>query len=376
MHSKLSSLFVRSIPLLVCMIVQAGLHNASQAAVIRKTVPSLARRIAGYLEKEGAETVEIARFFTPDGTSPDLKIRDLLIGELKKQGIAVRPQAAHKLEGELLVETDGSRTLMRIECHLVGNGRRRQITFRGQPGAGSRNNLTDDVLEVVSSRAVTVPFLPEVPDAERVAQGIKKPAAVVRAGTRVFSNPESPYGVEILVDRTPAAVALKGGEAEVRIGLNRAYTVRIHNNSDYDCAVQLTLDGLNCLHFCQVKEYQQLGLWIIPAGKSGVIPGWYIGRLPVEAGAKPVDQFDEFVVVPAAKAAVAGLGAPAADVGTITCQFFAAWEGNNRPPIELAGIQGEGKGTGVGRRVQGPEVEKLVRFIGRTLQSAVSIRLK
>ena len=79
-------------------------------------------------------------------------------------------------------------------------------------------------------------------------------------------------------------------------------------------------------------------------------------------------------MVPTENSAVAQLGTDQSSVGTVTCQFFAAWAVNQpQPPIEPAGARG-GKGTGRGATVEARREVAVQRFIGKTQQAVVSVR--
>lgn len=200
-----------------------------------------------------------------------------------------------------------------------------------------------------------------------LAGAVDNPQVFIQ-GTQVAASATSTYRVELLVEGpqglVPPAVENDEGLAFVDIGIGQSYVVRVHNNSPFDAAVRLTIDGLNCFEFSQNAQFRKLGMWIVRANSTLDIRGWYIDR-----GLR-----QKFTIVPTENSAASELGADQSLVGTVTCQFFAAWPVDQpKPPIEPAGARG-GKGTGRGATIEAQREAQVERFIGKTLQAAVSVR--
>ena len=152
------------------------------------------------------------------------------------------------------------------------------------------------------------------------------------------------------------------GLAFVKIGRGEIYAVKLINDSPFDAAVVLTIDGLNVFAFSENKNFF---CWIVPKGGTMTIPGWH--RTNAKA--------DSFLVTEYAKSAVAEALPSSASVGTITASFSAAWpKGANPPEDEASSKKGSRAGDATGR---GPETPtsfvEIVREIGR-LREAISVR--
>jgi hypothetical protein len=182
--------------------------------------------------------------------------------------------------------------------------------------------------------------------------------------TRVFAAPNSPYGVEVLVNGRPRKPVNDNGFAFVPIRRNERYAVRLINNSDLDAAVTLTIDGLSLFAFSDHPNYSQV---IVPAKRSGVIEGWH----------RTNASSDAFEVTTYAKGAAAQLLPNSARLGTITASFAAAWPKNTRPPEDelfarLAANRGEKLATGRGPEVKA-EFREVERHVG-AVRACVSVR--
>ena len=111
---------------------------------------------------------------------------------------------------------------------------------------------------------------------------IQKPST---KGTRIAASEDSPYAIEILVGPdpgpgTPDLTKYRPRTASIdadnlaflNIGRGEVYAVRVINNSKFDAAMTLTIDGLNMFTFSKNKSYE---FAIIPGGSERIIAGWH-----------------------------------------------------------------------------------------------------
>jgi hypothetical protein len=177
-------------------------------------------------------------------------------------------------------------------------------------------------------------------------------------GTRIRSARTSPYAIEILVKAesdgpaAPVEPRLEGGLAYAPIKRDQFYEVRVYNESKYDAAVKLAIDGLDQFTFSDVRNpqtgdplYRYLTFY---KGTSYAIRGWH----------RTNQIADAFVVTTYAKSAAGRQLVSSAKAGTITVSFAAAWRPNERrpadePPEVVAQDTTLGAQSGTG---QGPSV--------------------
>lgn len=206
-----------------------------------------------------------------------------------------------------------------------------------------------------------------------VTEAIQKPSfeTVNPAGSIVTPNKSTPYRIEVLVRPSdgkggipyaPRPVTNEEGQAFCGVKVGEEYAVKIYNDSEYDCAVKLSIDGLNCFEFSEVPDFRALGMWVVPAKSPLLVRGWHITN----------QRSDSFLVVGQPDSAVGRLGKDTGTVGTINACFFAAWQGTIAPPIEPLGAR---SGAATGRGIpQSESFATVRRFIGKTMQASITVR--
>jgi hypothetical protein len=143
-------------------------------------------------------------------------------------------------------------------------------------------------------------------------------------GSKVCTKLGSPYAVEVLVKRganyVPTPARQDKGLAFVGLNKSDVYALRLHNNTDYEAGVQVTVDGLSMFRFSeQVGKNGQPFQYVIVAPRSHVdVKGWFVN----------LDYTDEFRIVPLGQARIAQFKT-SSKVGVITAAFVAAWEKGN-----------------------------------------------
>jgi hypothetical protein len=199
-----------------------------------------------------------------------------------------------------------------------------------------------------------------------VFQQIDQPQAIATDGITRKSM-TSPYGLAVCVQGQRRIPKIQNGDAMVTISRGEGYIVEIVNDSDYEAAVEITIDGLGHLAFAE-PGFPQHGYVIVPAKTTTPIKGWYRNN-------KWSDAFlvDEYSKSEAARL----LSNPAAlgsRLGTISVTFRAAWAKGRQPPPDepKRGTLGDANAT---RR--GPAVEQEYQLVEReigVLRACVSVR--
>ncbi len=185
------------------------------------------------------------------------------------------------------------------------------------------------------------------------------------AGTRAAASSTSPYQIEILVNEQPRPVHDEEGLAGLELRRGEAYAIRLYNNSDYEAAAKVSIDGLNVMTFSTLRDpldRPKYSVYIIPPHRSITLYGWH----------KTNEQVSAFLVTSYADSAAGSLQ-HTQNLGTITATFAAAWsKEGSPPPDENATAKGEGNATGFGAPLR-QEAREVHRVIGR-LRAVVSLR--
>src|SRR5262249_33433083 len=131
--------------------------------------------------------------------------------------------------------------------------------------------------------------------------------------------------------------------------------VKLINNSDFDAAVELTLDGLNMFAFSKVPPRDRYRFVVVPKHSSSLIPGWH----------RTNQVSDEFVITDYSKSAVAELLVSPDRIGTIRAVFGAAWHPTEESPEDDSAVF-RLPGDAVGRRDPVEfKYKEVVRRLGR-----------
>ncbi len=323
----------------------------------------IAAHVASKL-KEQRETALIVGDFT---APPRLKasggagVRQLVIDALKSERIDVRDGARIQLVGEF------------------SNTNEEDPRFEGEIGLQVRAKLLDQndselnrfriqvfgaaVLQITGGTAELPPNAPVAERRQRQNDRLRTPQASL-IGTETRAAEDSPYGVEILVKQGADIVArqpeLVAGRSFVALHRNEEYVARLHNRSQLDAAVLLTIDGLSMFAFSTEGNFGSQV--IVPAGTSVDVTGWYFAATDTRA----------FKLTSYPDSAAGSKGIPTASVGVVTATFAATWDPSESPPQDEVAARSADTATGIGERT-GQSWTSVNRVIGRP-RSVVSVR--
>jgi hypothetical protein len=351
--------------LLTLLAILSDPGVARAASDLNQEMAKVAEQIKLLLDEKGQDAIAVGEFRGPAklASSAGPAITKALGDELKKCRVTVKRRAELEVNGDYRdVEDEKTKLLaVQIKAHVVDRSGNEVVAFE------PRGILNVATIAALIGTTVTMPA--DATDAERdkkLSDAIDNPK-VHLASTRIAASPDSPYAIEILVKsgadyRPRAATKDDDGFAFLRIHRNEIYALKLINDSPYDAAVSLTIDGLSVFAFSENTSYTH---WIVASKKTLTVPGWH----------RTNKLSDSFQITEYAKSAVAEKLPSSASVGTITAGFSAAWPKDSPPPDDEAPAKkGERSGDATGR---GPAVEthftEVVRDIGR-LRAAVSVR--
>jgi hypothetical protein len=323
-----------------------------------------AGRIKELLDAERESAIALNQFNAPARLAANSSsgIRKALEEGLRKQNVQIKKTARLEINGEYREFDDVSlkKTVVRILGRIVDQDSGRPV---------SECEVKVDNLTSIASLIGATMELPPSPvpeDRERaIRDGIRKPTAHV-ATTRISAGTRSPFAIEILAgpaqaaELHPRAPSIEDGQAFMNIRGDERYEIVLINDSAFDVAVTLTIDGLSLFAFGDHKDYTYV---IVPQHSRGLISGWY----------KTNEAAEQFVVTEYVKSAAGSKSVtPSPDLGVITACFAAAWPATGNPPPD-EGMEGRSvRGTSRGplTRTNFLEVE---RRTGR-LRSSISVR--
>lgn len=185
-------------------------------------------------------------------------------------------------------------------------------------------------------------------------------------GCVIANSDKSPYAIEVLVKRNGEYVPVTP-ETKTSLQLpfapiqkQEVYAVRLINNSQYEAAVDLTIDGLSSFTFGE--QTPKPNFWLVPAGKSVLVRGWMINDK---------DTF-EFKVVDFPETAVAKTGLKThPSIGLIQASFSAAWIVDKDNPNKYKPTDEESsRGTGFGDKIEN-KIERVQRAVGHPRENIV-----
>jgi hypothetical protein len=324
----------------------------------------LAQEITQYLGQRSETDVILGPFTGPEGTSAGPRIVQALTTALDGK-MKVVAEDACSVTGEYVgMEDEGTgKFVVQVDAEITD---RTNLVVRKLV-----KYICTSEQEAVAILGTTgdLPLAPETRALEEERAEVINPETAPPTITAVDSiirpSPDSPFGIELLVQRgeelVPLPVVIEGGQASVDIKPTDLYVVRLINDSPLPfVGVTLTIDGVNMFAFSHNPGYRKLGK-VVVAGKSGLIRGWHDSD--EQSWAFQVQEFG-----PNLPAAQFGSGS----LGVITATFCAAFPPNQAPADEPPAEFAERGGTGFGPSVAQRYTPMRLEF--GAIRSAISIR--
>lgn len=357
----------------VVLSLSIGQQHAN-AATLHNAVGDVVGKLCKYLKSKGESQISIGQFVGPPqiASSSGPGIVKVFHQHFGDNGITVASRANTGLKGEyFLSKTPSEGVAVKIKCSLVDpfGDVLTDFTFDADGGLppGTAEQIVDQHEEVAQLLGTTSELYPEdrLIDRNRdLKDRILHPKLYID-GTKCGASESSPYRIEVLIHGQPVPVRMDNGLGFVNIDRGDVYSVRIYNDSDYDAAVRLSIDGLNIFTFSDLAEPDgtpRYSFYIVPKHKVVELKGWHKNNSVVNS----------FKVTSYADSAAATIN-HTHDLGTITAVFSAAWPKNGpRPHDEDFTAKGDGNATGFG-----PPVTQVVQEVHRevgSMRASISLR--
>jgi hypothetical protein len=350
---------------LALTLILANGQSAHALEALRPSLKELSQKIAGYLRGRDEKAIAVGAFTgparIPSSSGPGIK--QILIEELERQHVQVSKGARLEVKGDYLdvVDKDSQLLALRLKAIVLDSQGEAVVTL---------DKRIEDPDVLAEALGITKPdfgagLTPEK-ESEALRERLDHPHTELR-GTRIKADAKSPYAVEVLVKSggryAPLEAEREGGRAFVGLRPQEVFAINLINDSAFDAAVELRLDGLSVFAFSVNKNYRQ---FIVPKKGHALIKGWHRTNMVS----------DEFLITDYGKSAAAELLANPDDVGTITATFAAAWDPKDKPPEDESASFRDPFNPAVGRGepVKAPYTE-VVREHGR-VRDIISVRYK
>jgi len=325
----------------------------------------LAKKLAKLCQNESQTAVAVGGWTDPPeaASSAGPKIQSALIEALGKLHIANNAKAAIVITGEYEVikdEKDEKKLTLQLSVKAKKKGGKTLEEYQTLLGYGANEDL-------IKLLAITGDYegqhnAGKEEKNEQMKQDYEKPKAYVApASPKAQVAPTSPYAVEILAgksehDCTPRQAALKENQIFVDLKPGDVYQLKIHNNSEYEVAAEISIDGVDVYQFYEPAAGRPKA-FLVASKSSRVLAGWK--RDAKKANVFQVGKYENSANYQTLKNSAA--------VGTINVVFKHCWEKDKTPDLYKGS-----RATVLGKEIELP-TKVVPRTIGPLVQS-ISVR--
>lgn len=291
----------------------------------------LARDVAKFSMGSGIKSIAIDRFTAKRITGDSFECGPGLARELERAleqlGMKVDPAANHAVKGEYWRALDEKRdcVVIQFQARVVDTRTNKElIELQGRTMYGA--------VDVAHALGVNVVFPVGSTPAEKeriLRERDDKPAASVR-GASVGASDASSFRYELLVkdgkDFVPRKPVMVDGRPNYDLQKKDVYRIKIVNESNYDVAVDVSIDGVDLFAFSDAVRnakgpIPKAKVIVLKNGEC-IIPGWPINPR----------QSDEFLVAEYIHGSARSKEIGDAHIGMIVLQFSPCWEKGKQPP--------------------------------------------
>lgn len=342
---------------------------------LRVEIAALSKSLRDQLKGRDASSLALGPFAAQKETFSNYGpgILQAFRDELPRAGVTIDGGAAFTLRGvyEVVKEEESKGVMIKLSVKLTDrNGR--SIGKEEVRGIWGEETVT-------SMLGMTVELPPKGDLKTRTDDLVKiiedGPKVHVQKA-RVAPSATCPYGLEVQVlkgesykPREPAPDKQRDGHAYVAVARDEVYGILVYNDSEYEAAVTLTVDGINVFEFWEPKDEKTgrppYSTFILPPHSSHLIKGWPTG----------LKTSDQFKVTEYAKSASRELNSPE-PVGVITASFAAAWPKDGKPPADepeqVPPQSRSGDATGRGAQIESQFMPVQRKF--GVLRATISVR--
>lgn len=354
----------------------------------------LAAKIAAILNQTGEKSVIVGNFAGPPlsdggGGAIGRELADVLKA---KHQIAVEPSAKFAITGsysitpnnndrlqiEVEVDIKNSKTNKRLSnaAGVVNKEEKADAPSTDNPPAGkpvvtiAAKDLGDT--QLMALVATSCEFSGKMNGKEReqlIAQSLDKgPRPYIGQQNEVRAKSTSPYGLAVFLVgeagklRSVRPTLDAQGHATIDLKIGDRYVLRLFNDSEYEAAANVTVDGVSVFAFSGQPRSQ----FLVASGKSTEVKGWV----------KDNEKGNRFEITRNTPELEKLFGAgDQSNVGAITVSFSASWKNGEKPPADESTLVARGV-DGL-RTTLGEPTEQTITQVPREIgnvRSTVTIR--
>jgi hypothetical protein len=341
---------------LALLVLASAAVPAQAQSALERELTEVAKKLQERLSKEGVKAVALgditgrAKLAANGGPG----IQKILAQKLQDLGVTVDANSKFEVKGDFTDVEEGEDKILSVKLtiRLVDPNDEELMKI---PRIIQGSESVDRILGITGN---FTPGGDKKQQSDERKQNLKDPPKVERRGARVRVG-DSPYALEVQVKKNgkfvPRESEDRGGKTFVPLDRDEEFGLLLVNDSDFDAAAAVFLDGLSMFAFSENKEYQNV---IIPPKSQYLVEGWHLSNKK-SAGFVVRDFPDND---PKLKLRDRG------KLGVITVCFAAAWEKD--PPPDEAKTRSKFIDLGPEKKIDYKEVQ---RFIG-TVRSTISVR--
>jgi len=353
------------IPLLALLTLSAA---ASDFTGLKQEMDSVADKVFLTLKEEGQDRIAIRDFTSPSFMQANFSnaLKDELTCSLKEKKVNVDAQATYEISGEYRIAQDETDPAKKSDLH----GLLIQFELKDQKNNKSLGKFAHQVFDNSLMSSVA-----------GINGSVKPNDSLEKRNTDLYNKSEHPeysvsnsevivgqFGVEVGIfdghNFTPRAIFEKNHSPYVELNHNDQYAIKLINNSDYDVAVLLTVDGINTFHFSEIRNDKgepRYSHWIVGAHSNSLIKGWH----------KDLKQMYSFFITDVPNSA-AGQLKSVGSIGVINAQFHAVIVGGAHNATDEGKTRGADLATGKGPPIDAASKEVAVKF--GAMRTSITVR--
>jgi hypothetical protein len=224
---------------------------------------------------------------------------------------------------------------------------------------------------IISGATASFPLLTSLENQQQISiHAVQHPSARIEE-QKTRSDEQSPFALEVLRRKSDGTLEslnaiAEAGRSTVLVAKDDTLVFRLHNEAAFECAVRLTIDGIDWDGFAADKNWVAGSMHIVKPREFLDVTSWY-----VSANDTPTFKVTAF---PQGAAALKG---QTSSIRTISAVFHACWEEDKQRPedeFKTRSIDGNSESIGFGKS-DGKSFKQVQRTVGR-FRSIVSVRYR
>jgi hypothetical protein len=338
---------------LTCMAAPLAAADLGRESTTMKSILGLvAQEAKTWMNEKGKSEISVGNITQPPGVTTGQGVAEVLKQNLRLENLIVKlGNAPNYIEGRINKDLKAGQMVFQFTIYDESGEVAKQLEKRMLPLVETlvKANEGEDKIEATGTNndamlagGITAPGKATLKD-------FKEPESLIGIdGTQVFAKGAEPYRLEILSKSAdgqyqPFTPEIRDGFAVVKMPAETIYGVRVVNQSEDDVAVILEIDGVNFFFLCDAKTPTKLVIqdekavpatladgtralgpaythYVLSKKDDMLIKGWY--KNEETAFEFHATEDPELQKIAPGKV----VASDTAKLGTITAQFYRAWD--------------------------------------------------